>query len=519
MASNISVGKLVKKIELNLMQMTGIICNQRYSIPNITIEAARGSGKSTVLGWFIKEAVRQMPRSTGVIVGETFVQIKSRTLPSTKEGMEMFGLFEGIDYVVGRCGKDLGFAMPFQAPDSWTNVIHFSNGAIAVMVSLDNPNSGRGLNAYWVIGDEAALLTYERLFNNVLTTNRAKKAQFKGKSMLHAQIFVSSVAMTKKGEWFTNMEKLMLDEIKEKVPLNKRKYAFIKASALVNKHNLKDGWIEDMKKQSLSRILFEAEIMNIRPRGVQDGFYPQLKPNRHYYQYKDNLDLLGGVTEDYTPSCKYDTDVVRGVPLDLNLDFGGKINCGTVSQHLKSINTLNFIKEFFAKSSEQEKLSDLVKKFIDYYEPHKATCNVVHLYHDRSGYKEEANSKTTLAEDVENLLRAAGWKVINKTPNTNNPSHILKFRLIEAILSETDIRLPIVRINSDRCPNLIISMENAEVTNKDGFEKDKTSEKSKTILQEHATHFSDTFDYRLFWGFGSVIDPSYTSSYIITNLL
>lgn len=251
------------------MQMTGIICNQRYGIPNITIEAARGSGKSTVLGWFIKEAVRQMPRSTGVIVGETFVQIKSRTLPSTKEGMEMFGLFEGIDYVVGRCGKDLGFAMPFQAPDSWANVIHFSNGAIAIMVSLDNPNSGRGLNAYWVIGDEAALLTYERLFNNVLTTNRAKKAQFKGKSMLHAQIFVSSVAMTKKGEWFTNMEKLMLDEIKEKIPLNKRKYAFIKASALVNKHNLKDGWIEDMKKQSLSRILFEAEIMNIRPRGCR----------------------------------------------------------------------------------------------------------------------------------------------------------------------------------------------------------------------------------------------------------
>src|SRR5690606_19505746 len=134
-----------------------------------------------------------------------------------------------------------------------------------------------------------------------------------------------------------------------------------------------------------------------------------------------------------------------------------------VSQHITSINTLNFIKEFYAKPSEGEKLSDLVKKFIDYYEPHKASCNVVHLYHDRSGYKEEANSKTTLAEDVENLLKAAGWKVINKTPNTNNPGHILKYRLIEAILSETDIRLPFVRINADRCPNLIISMENAEV--------------------------------------------------------
>lgn len=509
MTKNKIVVKPVKKIELNAMQMTAALMNQRYGVPNISIEAARGTGKSTVLGWFIKEAVRQMPRSTGVLVGETFVQIKSRTLPSTKEGMEMFGLYENIDYVVGKCGAQYGFAMPFQAPDSWSNVIHFSNGAIAVMVSLDNPNSGRGLNAYWVIGDEAALLTYERLFNNVLTTNRAKKAEFKNKSMLHAQIFVSSVAMTRRGEWFTNREKLMKQD--------PRKYQHIRADAFVNKHNLKDGWIEDMRKEALSKVLFDAEIMNIRPRGVQDGFYAQLLP-KHYYQYKHNIDMLGGVTEDFTPSCQYDTDLVRGVPLQFNLDFGGKINCGTVSQYMKSIHTVNFIKEFFAKSSEQEKLSDLVQKFIDYYEPHRASCNVVHLYHDRSGYKEEANSKTTLAEDVENMLRNAGWKVVNKTPNTNNPGHILKYRLINAILAEDDIRLPVVRINADNCPNLIISMENAEVTNKDGFEKDKSSERSKVILQEHATHFSDTFDYNLFWQFASIIDLTYSNSFLITNL-
>ena len=94
-----------RNIELNLMQAAAVLSNKKLKIPNINIEASRGTGKSTVLGWFIKEAVKQMPRSTGIIVGETFIQIKSRTLPSTKEGMEMFGLFEGIDYVVGKCGK------------------------------------------------------------------------------------------------------------------------------------------------------------------------------------------------------------------------------------------------------------------------------------------------------------------------------------------------------------------------------------------------------------------------------
>jgi hypothetical protein len=52
----------------------------------------------------------------------------SRTLPSTKAGLDMFGIYEGIDYVVGKCGKSLGFTMPFQSPDKWDNTIHFSNG-------------------------------------------------------------------------------------------------------------------------------------------------------------------------------------------------------------------------------------------------------------------------------------------------------------------------------------------------------------------------------------------------------
>lgn len=498
----------VVNVSHNLMQAA--VANAiKQGVPEIVVEAARGSGKSTVLGKKIKTNVKEMPKSTGVIVGETFVQIKTRTLASTKDGLKMYGLHEGIHYVVGVCGKKFGFEMPYQTPDSWQNVIHFFNGAIAVLVSLDNPNSGRGLNASWIVGDEAALLDYTRLYNNVEITNRTVKAEFKNAKSLNSVMYVSSVAMTKRGDWFTKRES---DSLK-----HPDKVRFIKANCFVNAHNLRQGYIQEMRRKSLSKIIFDAEIMNIRPRGVQDGFYPQLKL-KHYYHSQDDINMLGGVVQDYTPSCKYDKDLVRGVPIDFNLDFGGKINCGTVSQYLKSQNQINFIKEFYAKSMDGEKLDDLVQKFIDYYEPHKASCNVVNLYHDRSGYKEEANSKTTLAEDVENKLRAAGWKVVNQTPNTNNPGHIMKYRLIETILSEQDYTLPIVRINQDRCPNLIISMENAEVTHKDGFEKDKSSEKSKTLPQEHATHFSDTFDYRLYWGFGSVIDPAYSSTYVITNL-
>lgn len=508
MASNFSKYNMpIREVKLNLMQAAVVRAINR-GVKNITVEASRGTGKSTVLGKVIKTAVKEMPKSTGVIVGETFVQIKSRTLPSTKEGLEMFGLYEDIDYVVGKCGKSLGFEMPFQAPDSWHNVIHFRNGAIAVLVSLDNPNSGRGLNAYWVVGDEAALLDYTRLFNNVLTTNRSVKEEFSKAKLLNSTTFVSSVALTAKGDWFTQREILSRQKPDE--------YVFIKANAYVNAHNLVKGYVEKMKAEALSKTLFEAEILNIRPKGIQDGFYAQLKQKVHYYQYQYDIDMLGGVSEAYKPSCKYDKDLVRNVPLQLSFDFGGKINCMTVSQHLKSTNQVNFIKEFFRKNPDI--LDELVDDFIDYYAPHKASCNVIHLYYDRYGSKREANSKTTLAEDVINRLRKAGWTVIDKTPKTNNPPHAAKYKLLNYILSETDIRLPTVRINADNCPNLIISMERAPLKGNDAFEKDKSSERSIVILQEHATHFSDTLDYVLYWQFWHLTDTRHHSSFLVTNL-
>ncbi|MCK0203872.1 hypothetical protein MWN41_12690, partial [Ornithobacterium rhinotracheale] len=196
-----------QEVKLNTLQMVAVKALM-FGKKRIFIEAGRGAGKSTILAYYIFIAVKEMPRATGILVGATFTQIKSRTFMSTKEGLELFGLYEGVDYVVGRCGRALGFEMPFQSPDNWANVIHFANGHIMVLVSLDDPNSGRGLNSYYVIGDEAALLRQERLFDNVLTTNRAKKVEFEKAKMLNAQIYTSTVALTHVGKWFTEGEKL-----------------------------------------------------------------------------------------------------------------------------------------------------------------------------------------------------------------------------------------------------------------------------------------------------------------------
>lgn len=486
------------KVKLNIPQMAAIICNFIYNIKKINLEYGRGTGKSTILAWFIIQCVRQMPRSTGILVGCTYVQILSRTLPSTKEGLEMFGLYENIDYVIGKSGVSMGFELPFQSPSSWKNVIHFRNGTIMIMVPLDMENAGRGVNSYWVIGDEAGLLDKHRLFINVQTTNRAKKSFFKKATLLNAEIFASSTPLTKKGKWFVEME-----DIARKNP---NEYAFLKANAYSNASNLSKDWFDRMKNESPSDLYYNAEILNIRPPGVLDGFYARLNPDIHYYNNSYNMEYLKSIGENYSRkhyNCKQDIDLVRTARLQLNLDFGKRINSITVSQYIKSMNMVRFLKEFFCKQPKD--MLDLLPEFVEYYEYHEN--KVVELYHDTSGFHKEKDAKETLAEKVSKYLRLQGWRVINKTPHTNNPAHLAKFLVINELLSERDVRLPKIRINEDNCANLCISLENAETEIKKNseFGKDKSSETSETTPQEHATHLSDTFDYNLFWQFSDLV--------------
>jgi hypothetical protein len=509
-ASKARIKRIVKKkqneIQLNAPQYTAIyqsgqkVWNPREQISQfiktIILEWARGTGKSTILGWFIKEAVIQMPRATGIIVGETYLQILSRTLPSTKEGLEMFGLYEDIDYVVGRCGRSLGFEMPFQAPSKWDNVIHFSNGFIWILVSNDQPNAGRGINSSIVVGDEAALLDKERLFNNVQTTNRSTcGGLYEDQPLCNAEIYASSVAMTAKGQWFTDME-----IIAKKEPW---KVLFIKANALANKYNLAANWFDRMRDNAPSQMHYDAEIMNIRPKKVTNGFYPQLDPKKHYYRDAYDytyLEKIGVRARKKDFNCKQDIDYMKSKPLIVTIDWGN-IMCMKVSQDQGD--RYRCLKTFHVSSPKI--IDDLIdEEFAPYYEDKKATNNIIEFYFDRNGNNKTPNARVTFAEQAVEAFKRNGWKVIVKVrKGSENPPHNEKFIVINYLLKYGGTRgLPSIEINEGNCTDLIISLENAPALagNKPNtIVKDKRSEKSKTLPQEHATHFSDTFDIPLYW--------------------
>lgn len=493
-------------IELNIAQLAAIeLASRKHRngktglmqfVKTIALEWGRGSGKSTILGWFVKEAVKQMPGGTGIIVGETYQQILSRTLPSTKEGLNMFGIFEGIDYVVGKCGKSLGYEMPRQSPSNWDNVIHFSNGFIFILVSNDQPNAGRGINSCIVIGDEAALLDATRLFNNVQTTNRSTGGgEWEDAPLCNCEIYASSVAMTSKGQWFTDLEAL--------AKLEPWSCIFIKAPAAVNKHNLAKDYFERMLAKSPSKIIYDAEIKNIRPAKVANGFYPSLDPKIHYY--RDAYDYLylqsvgvNGKKHDF--NCKQDADYMKSKPFQVTIDWG---NIMTMSVTQDQGERYRVLKTFHVSSPKI--IDDLIdEEFAPYYEAKKEHNNVIEFYFDRNGNNRTPNARITFAEQAINVFKRNGWKVVVKVrKGSENPPHNEKFIVINYLLKYGGTNgLPAIEINEGNCHDMIISLENApalEGNKPNTIIKDKRSEKSKTLPQEHATHFSDTFDIPLYW--------------------
>ncbi|MDM1502261.1 hypothetical protein HX071_08590 [Myroides marinus] len=469
-----------KVVELTLPQLAISIAPQ----PNIYAEMGRGAGKTTIYGKRIRDLALSMPRASFAMVAQTYMQMLARTLPSAIEGLEMFGFYKDIDYVIGRSGKKLGYEMPFQPPSQWNNIIHFANGSIFQLVSLDNPNSGRGLNSYAELGDEAALLDPEKLYNNVILTNRAQKEQFKKCKLLGSQMYVSSTPMTRKGQWFIEMEK----QAKEKP----NDILFIKASALSNRF-LKAGYFERAKANAVSQTMYEAEILNIRPKKIENGFYANLSAEKHYYT-NYNTNYLEGVdhSKKYNVSCLQDNDVDFKSPLIVSLDFG-VFNCCVVAQeHGHVFRVLN---SMYVKSPQL--LDDLfIEKFIPYYRAHQE--KVIYLYGGHDGHHRLPNSSMTLFEQVTDLLTKHGWTVYLLAKPVA-PTHADKFLLINAILKETDSNLPSIRINEHNNPDLIIALERAEAREgAKGVEKNKSSERNSSLPQEHATHYTDALDHPLY---------------------
>lgn len=421
-----------------------------------------------------------MPRSRGAIIADTDNTIKNRSLPSIIEKWDMMGLIEGVDFVIGKAPpKD--WEKPYNRVKSYKNTISWWNGVVIDLVSLYSEGAARGGNYQFIIADEAALISHQKFLTNVIPTLRGcyhKVAKlevpsvfeppfgsvidrgdeviwqipFKDNPLYNSITLVSSMPWTTDGQWLLDFEE-------------DPDACYIEATAVDNQDVVGPDYIDRMRR-TMPDIVFRIEVMNERIGKLPSGFYSE------FYDTKHVKNVL-----------PYDTNKELIISFDFNAGFNSMI----VAQFDQASNTLNIIDDIYVKGNLI--VDDLVEAFMDRYKHHQ--LKEVDIYGDRNGNNRYAGSTYTLYQTIENLLIEGGW-IYNRSEKGLDAPHKFKHDMINTALKEKEgSQLPKIRI-AKKCKSLIISINTAPIT--EDFKKDKKSERSSTILQEHATHLSDCLD-------------------------
>lgn len=500
----------------------------------------RGTGKSSIIAWDIHQIVSTMPRSCWVIVGSTYKQVLTRTLPSTVAGLERLGYRLNRDFYIGRKPPPtLGWDRPFEGPLSYDHFIIFKNGTGFHLVSLDAGGSAsRGLNVDGFIGDESLLFDKQKLDADLSATNRGN-GQYFGKNPMHHGVFLfSSMPWGDTGRWLLDKSKYYENEgidleerqnelidaqvrfldapsdeeklhiwREEVVPLMKAVRYFpsaaskgtfySEANAFDNIQNLGLQYLVD-QRQFMTDFTFQIEMMNRRPTTVEGGFYPQLNQARHVVEC-DNDDYVQGLEYNLKKlsnvDSRMDSDCRAHQALRVSVDWGGRITTMLVGQPHLDRREYRFLKGLYVKHPAF--INDLVAAFDDYY-AHHLRREIEFLADEEHGDAVRADSAFTLNETLMQAFRKKGWR-IQRYGLGRMPGHATRYLVAQELLGEQNPKLLRPRFNKTNCKDVVTAMLLAPVSqdSKGRIVKVKKSETKASFPAEHATHFTDNVDLHL----------------------
>lgn len=482
------------------------------------------------------------------------------------------------NYVIG-IRPPVHFHHPLEKVMRYDNVISFSNGNSLLMLSQDRAGSARGPNVDYEILDEALTIDKERYDQETSPTNRGNEEIWGTRSRVpvpwhHGFHYVSSMPFLNSQKWLlgysdyyekeagiqifpiwnrivkfqlqlleakkTNDVTLFRDIWNEIVRLRKQIIPFTSRSGLLftlanafdNLENVGLSYIvREYEKQTM--LTFMIEIMNMILDKVEDGYY-HIDDQRHVYYNASNDSFIRDFAENSSwdmeklssPDSRFDLDCNPAAPLEIVPDWGAKICLFSVSQERDfdfvakiAQPTDCVINEFFVKpdASSTVMINELVDEFCNYYRYH--TCREINYFRDRYGDSRQPNAKNAKSynEQAIDRMKYNGWNVTPIVHKGMEPPQHDKYLLWANILKGVDPRFPRVRFNGSKCKYTLISMNNTRVIDRDGkFTKDKSSERSSSILPEEATHFGDAVDKRIWTKYGERLSMS--SSYIDPRL-
>ncbi|QYC50723.1 terminase large subunit [Microcystis phage Mae-Yong924-2] len=522
-----------KKVHLNGPQMLSYLVTAAINI----LVWGRGTGKSEgALSMFSLQNVLAMPRGNGGLLGTTYEQLLTRTLPPLISGWERMGYKMGVHFFLrGFAPEKYKWPRAYRAPVKAEHYIHWYNGHGMYLVSQDRAGTSNGLSIDWGAGDEAKLLNKVRLDQEFMLTIRGNAHHFGHLSNHGSVMFTSDMPTTSGGKWLLDYEQRMdrdtisailgiqvkLAELRDMLascnPAQKKKLSrdinryhhylnelrkdtvyFSMASTLDNIQALGLGPIK-LFREMLSDLDFQTSVLNKKILQVKDGFYGLLDPEVHGY-YNSNYSFIDSLEHDFMHfhqrDCRWDGDLLPDKPICMASDYNAKINSMVVGQLLNNQKDFRFLNTLYVKHP--YRLKDLVEKFAAYYK-HHPTKHVRYFYdHTALQGNNAATSKTFLEEYVEELHRH-GWTV-EKIYIGQAPGHNSRYMFWQNTFGGDDPNILGFSYNRQNCEAMEISMQQAALKlNKNGYEKDKKPETDDKTPPEEATHISDAAD-TLWWG-------------------
>jgi len=535
-----------KALYLNKPQLKSslIQANEEYHI------LGRGTGKtSRILAHRSLHNMKIMPGSSGFNVAESYQQQLTRTLPSLVAGWQAFGFIRDVHYVIGKqpdakLQRLWNWKPPLEPPVDYNRYIACCYGSGIHMISQDVVGGSLGLNTDWGMGDEVKNLDYQQFSEETVPTMRSNMQYFGHLAEHLSLVFTTSMPGRGAANWLEEkkkemdedlvncilMARLFLDEKKRQLIITPEDDELIKliqvvernlndlrkdcvfyqeASTLENIHALGIDYVKKMKRV-LPPLLFEIEILNIKPGTIEGGYYPSFdlgvhvcKPsynNTYLESFNYDLDALEHI------DCRQDADLNLSLPIRIAVDWGGHMNYMSIAQEQGIY--YKFINELYVKNPEG--LEHLAVKFANYYKYHR-TKKLEFLY-DHTGNTVQATGRTNADDFIKALKNVDdSWEVV-KLSEGAAPGHDDKFKMIFRALLNLKANLRRIIIVDTKCKYLIGSIQNAPL--KEKFDKgitqivkDKSSErKFLTIDPLDATHASDTFDIHIGSRFRSLIE-------------
>ena len=474
--------------------------------PHKMFIGGRGVGKTTIIADQILDCMMFMPRGKISLNGLTYFHIRTKSLPPIIDHLERRGLYRGLHYFVGvRAPKKLGWPEPFQPPLDYTNCIHWYNGFVVEFNSFDRPEMARSGSYDYMIFDEATKLMKSAIDSDVLPANRGNGNRFGHIRFHHGTLFLGSQPLTPAGDWVFDYEKLETEFPKE--------YMFLEASARYNEFILGSRYFRDLKR-SLPAMVYDIEVENIRRKTNINGFYPALSAAKHCYYDSYNYAFYDGIGHDLKDGgldSRGDADCISALELYASFDFGSTQNCMVVCQWHRVSNEFPIIKNFYV---ENETLTVLVDKFIEYYQHHQRKA--INIYGGSDGTRRnDASSRQTYFDDVTMQLTKAGW-IVNVCAELHEISHMDKFIFWHKFLMNDSGNTPDFKINMNNAMETFVSMDSAPVLPSE-FKKDKSSERREGQPRWKATDLSDAVDNLYYWMFFQSVsdhEPSHDMSII-----